>query len=184
MVLTISYIIIMYLEPYAMETILIQSVMILPQIYSNLKYPKKSRLLTGYYVGYLSSRCLLPLYIRGCPTNIFKMEPSFGFCTLWVSSYLFQLVILYMQARLGGRFFVPRCCLFIYHEDSYRLIEHNSTDNSQQECSICLEDMYQSRCINESSIVRSPCNHHFHLECLRSWVDVKQQCPICRSRLP
>jgi hypothetical protein len=167
-----------------METILLQSVVIMPQIYSNLKYAKKSRLLTAYYLGYLSSRCLLPLYVRAYPENIFKIEPSFSFCTLWISSYMVQLVILYMQARLGGRFFVPKCCLFIYQDDAYRLMEHNSASSLQQECSICLEDMYQSRCINESSIVRAPCNHHFHLECLKSWIDVKQQCPICRSRLP
>lgn len=29
-----------------------------------------------------------------------------------------------------------------------------------------------------------PCDHLFHAECLRRWMDVKQECPTCRAPLP
>lgn len=116
-----------------------QSAVILPQIYANMKHSKKDRLALGYYIGYLGARALLPLYYRGCPSNIFKLQPSFGFCTLWVSAYAFQFVIVLLQARLGGRFFIPRCCLLVAQEDTYRLIKgHEDPSRPALECSICL----------------------------------------------
>lgn len=30
----------------------------------------------------------------------------------------------------------------------------------------------------------TPCNHIFHSECLLRWMDVKMECPMCRSQLP
>lgn len=30
----------------------------------------------------------------------------------------------------------------------------------------------------------TPCNHIFHANCLYNWMDVKMDCPTCRSRLP
>jgi hypothetical protein len=174
----------MYFVPYETGTLLIQSAVILPQIYSNMKHTRKGRFLAGYYLGYLSTRALLPFYIRGCPTNIFRLAPSFGICTLWASSYLFQLVILFLQARLGGRFFVPRCCLFYYQEDGYRLIGWENT-LSNSDCCICLSEFgINEECSTQGDIVQSPCRHYFHLDCLKTWMEVKHQCPACRRSLP
>ena len=30
----------------------------------------------------------------------------------------------------------------------------------------------------------TPCNHNFHEECLQQWMEVKLECPTCRSQLP
>lgn len=144
-VIVVSYMVVMYLVPYETATLLSQSTFMLPQIYFNMKRAKKERFLTGYYLGYLSARCILPLYYRGCPANIFRLEPSFGLCTLWLSSYTFQLVIVFLQAQLGGRFFIPKCCLFLYQDGGYRLMTtEDSLERSSTECNICLEELSSS----------------------------------------
>ena len=30
----------------------------------------------------------------------------------------------------------------------------------------------------------TPCHHLFHTKCLESWLNVKNQCPCCRQRIP
>jgi transmembrane E3 ubiquitin-protein ligase len=30
----------------------------------------------------------------------------------------------------------------------------------------------------------TPCMHEFHCRCLKGWMDIKLQCPTCRSPLP
>ena len=40
-------------------------------------------------------------------------------------------------------------------------------------CIVCREDMRSGK--------RLPCHHVFHMECLKSWLERQQNCPICRS---
>jgi hypothetical protein len=37
---------------------------------------------------------------------------------------------------------------------------------------------------NRKGYMLAPCNHVFHRECLVQWMDVKMECPICRTELP
>ena len=56
------------------------------------------------------------------------------------------------------------------------LKEHLIKSDSQEECSICLES-YQER----DKIVQLTCNHIFHKDCIREWLQIKQNnCPLCR----
>lgn len=49
------------------------------------------------------------------------------------------------------------------------------------DCSIC----YDAIDIRKShDYMLAPCNHLFHRECLVQWMDVKMECPICRTELP
>ena len=32
--------------------------------------------------------------------------------------------------------------------------------------------------------VITPCNHVFHSECLKSWIEAKSVCPLCNAELP
>lgn len=35
-----------------------------------------------------------------------------------------------------------------------------------------------------NKIVVTPCNHKFHLPCLAEWMELSQNCPVCRAVLP
>jgi hypothetical protein len=49
------------------------------------------------------------------------------------------------------------------------------------ECSICY-DAINVR--NRRGYMLAPCDHIFHRDCLVQWMDVKMECPICRTELP
>lgn len=36
----------------------------------------------------------------------------------------------------------------------------------------------------EASYINTPCNHVFHEQCYISWIEFKNECPICRTTLP
>jgi hypothetical protein len=49
------------------------------------------------------------------------------------------------------------------------------------DCSICY-DAINVR--DQLGYMLAPCNHLFHRDCLIQWMDVKMECPICRTELP
>jgi hypothetical protein len=167
------YLCIMYLFPFYPLCTLLQSLfLLLPQIHLNSK--TKRRIPTpSTFLTPLLLRSLLPLYLRGCPSNLFQLSPSFGFSTLWLSSFVFQTLVVYLQGRLGGRFFVLKCCLFVLgqggdgeEEEGYRVMDEEVVD---RDCCICLEELRKGVNREEESI-KAPCGHMFHLECLRAWI--------------
>ena len=145
-------------------------------------------------------RMVLPLYYRGCPANIYVIEPSSTFCAIWASLFLIQMFILYLQHKLGPRFFIPRCCIPGYYNYSFKYKINEAED--VPDCPICLQALNVdindddavinaerttssiSRGLTEVSVMRAPCRHLFHHECLRNWIDVKLECPTCRGILP
>ena len=55
--------------------------------------------------------------------------------------------------------------------------EENGVVNEQHMCSICLIDFNE-----DEKIIRLPiCNHYFHKECLRQWLQTNGICPYCRA---
>jgi hypothetical protein len=33
-------------------------------------------------------------------------------------------------------------------------------------------------------IMKTPCSHKYHIECLKAWMNHKLECPTCRAALP
>lgn len=65
-----------------------------------------------------------------------------------------------------------------YDPELFASSEDPADSRPQRECCFCLEE-YDSN----SAIVRTPCNHYMHRECLKRWLDTSRFCPICRSDL-
>ncbi|GBG73420.1 hypothetical protein CBR_g16136 [Chara braunii] len=49
----------------------------------------------------------------------------------------------------------------------------------QEECPVCLEVFETGQ-----SLLRLPCRHLFHIECIRPWFQNDSRCPYCRSEVP
>eukprot|EP00550_Attheya_septentrionalis_P008393 CAMPEP_0198282782 /NCGR_PEP_ID=MMETSP1449-20131203/2534_1 /TAXON_ID=420275 /ORGANISM="Attheya septentrionalis, Strain CCMP2084" /LENGTH=1199 /DNA_ID=CAMNT_0043979177 /DNA_START=504 /DNA_END=4106 /DNA_ORIENTATION=+ len=49
------------------------------------------------------------------------------------------------------------------------------------ECVICYNEIDVD---NRRDYMLGPCDHLFHRECLEQWMEVKMECPICRTELP
>ena len=37
---------------------------------------------------------------------------------------------------------------------------------------------------NKGNYMLTPCHHLFQTKCLESWLNVKNQCPCCRQKIP
>lgn len=48
------------------------------------------------------------------------------------------------------------------------------------DCVICMNPV-DTRFVDH---MITPCGHIFHAKCLDQWLDVKMECPTCRSALP
>lgn len=36
----------------------------------------------------------------------------------------------------------------------------------------------------KGQVMKTPCNHKFHVTCLVEWMSIKMECPTCRAALP
>ena len=62
---------------------------------------------------------------------------------------------------------------------SLNSIDYNiCVDSNQKKCSICLEDYQQN---DKISILK--CDHIFHNECIKKWLNNNGTCPFCREYL-
>ncbi len=111
------------------------------------------------------------------------------------------MTLLFLQSRLGSRFFVPKRFQPNYFDYRLRLQRDDST--KELECSICLQNLFEDapnerHSLNasqleseeplhlhkEATVMSTPCAHKFHEECLTQWMEVKLECPSCRAVLP
>lgn len=103
----------------------------LPQIVCNAMSGKKKVLLPQYYVGIGLSRLFFPLYLFGCPSNLFVVTLEVNAASntgivLALSAWVgMQLMVLALQDLLGARFFIPKAFLPAQY-DYFRPLPHPS----------------------------------------------------------
>jgi hypothetical protein len=56
--------------------------------------------------------------------------------------------------------------------------KHKRDSNEEVNCSICLENFK----LNDN-VIKLPCKHEFHPECLNGWLKNKSTCPMCRCEI-
>ena len=62
----------------------------------------------------------------------------------------------------------------ITEDELLELKRTNSVD-----CSICKDEFEV-----DSKLVKMPCNHYFHGDCVKPWLVQRNSCPTCRFELP
>lgn len=54
----------------------------------------------------------------------------------------------------------------------------NEYTNLDGECTICKVEFSEE----DTSIIETPCNHHFHSDCINHWLlNLSHTCPVCRT---
>ncbi|KAJ0087160.1 hypothetical protein Patl1_07904 [Pistacia atlantica] len=53
---------------------------------------------------------------------------------------------------------------------------------STSECTVCCEEFHQNDHVNQ--IVRMPCAHVYHQQCIQKWLKLSHLCPLCRYKMP
>jgi len=156
-----------------------------PQILHDAWQGTRSAVCPAFLAGISATRSLLVLYLWGCPEGIFSGDvyprlpnsPSLSVCASAVALQAAQVAVMMLQKALGPRFFVPWVCMpnaYNYHRTAGRVGETGA------ECVICMSEID----VEDARRVVTPCNHVFHQACLEQWMDVKMECPTCRTVLP
>ena len=138
-----------------------------------------------YFIEYKLPQIAIISYIFGWPNPV-HLLPTHPKETL---EYLQLVVILYCLVVLQN-YYHPR--LFFWKIFEKRLmaqraqkvsIEELEGFNDEEsdrnyECSICIMDFTNS----DGTILRTPCKHLFHTDCLTVWLEKHENCPVCRAK--
>ncbi|PON99682.1 43kDa postsynaptic protein [Trema orientale] len=57
--------------------------------------------------------------------------------------------------------------------------EDDEDEDGDEDCVICLEKVLRG-----SQVIRMPCSHMFHSNCILRWLGTRHSCPLCRFELP
>ncbi|KAM9963000.1 hypothetical protein ACTFIW_006221 [Dictyostelium discoideum] len=148
-----------------------------PQIYTNAKTSVRKPFLWKYVIGISITRLTIPLYFYACPKNIF-VQPNPFFANILIFWNITQILILYLQSKLGPQFFIPARFLPTKY-NFYRPISMEIRSREEgQGCVICMSDVEEGQ-----KYMLTECNHLFHEKCLLQWLEFKAQCPTCRSEI-
>ncbi|MEN2496555.1 MAG: E3 ubiquitin-protein ligase synoviolin [Marteilia pararefringens] len=106
------------------------------------------------------------------------------FFTLLVHNYIFPFIsIRSFMVNLSN--FRKYLKTIVHSRRAIRIMESQFADVTQQEleqydstCIICREDMGDG-----AACKRLPCSHILHSDCLKSWFQRQQACPLCRTHI-
>lgn len=179
------------------------------QIYYSAKQGTKPPMPYLYIFFVSLFKMLIPIYLKGYSNNIYSLRPNY-FKVLIVDLTVFlEAIIVSAQKLLGPKFFIPKR----FREeafDYYKSENEISQNDKEKECVICLENIntnykeeeniqknyknvfekfadYVNKWKKEKttkSYMITPCGHIFHSRCLETWLDVKNECPYCRQKIP
>ncbi len=96
----------------------------------------------------------------------------------FVTCFCIKLYTIYKRTIQGERQPIPRVYRYTQRIIQKTLTSDDLEDPLFPECSICLEE-YRS----DDRVAVLPCNHVFHLNCVRDWVGMHNNCPLCRREL-
>lgn len=74
-----------------------------------------------YAIGYIGARFLIPFYERACPSNHFMLTPIVGLVVALIIIYSMQVVILFLQGKIGPRFFIPKMMQPDYYDYAFKI---------------------------------------------------------------
>jgi hypothetical protein len=165
-----------------------------------------------YIISASASKICVCFYLKAFKNNIFGYRPNYVKVFIVSSVIIIEAIILCFQKYLGAKFIIPK--KFRKQGYNYYRNENEITENDKEiECVICLDkignnsiyedgkinnvkgnyikrefikyiEKLKERQINKGNYMLTPCHHLFHTKCLESWLNVKNQCPCCRQKIP
>jgi hypothetical protein len=169
---------------------------LVPQIAHNAIKGQKVKFNWQYLflLGFL--RIGIPIYVKSYDYSVFRYTPDPSFAIWYSVIVLFQILVIFLQSKVGPRFFVPSFLL----PPKYNYFVKLNLDEpgiEEENCSICLSSYLEENTVSSKDplldkksknrtikIMKTPCNHKYHEKCLKDWMEFKLECPFCRARLP
>lgn len=129
---------------------------------------------------------LIQFYLRLVDGNIFHLKPDYLLCLGCALLLGAQIALLAIQKQFGARSILPNF-LTPDFPDKFTFLAIGE-EELEQPCSICLNKLSElppshSSTISYNKVVVTRCKHKFHYFCLQESMEMKLQCPLCRSEL-
>ena len=183
------------------------------QIYYSVKKGTKPPMPYSYIFITSLFKILIPIYLKAYNNNIFSLRPSYLKVFICISCVFIEAIIVSLQKLLGPKFFIPekyREQVFDYYKSAEEIPDNTKTN----ECVICLENLENlainnqdeedeifktsgnyieklatmiqkwNKKKNNKPYMKTPCGHVFHRRCLETWLEIKNECPYCRQKIP
>jgi len=148
------------------------------------------------------SKIFMIYYFNGYDKNIFGFKPSLLKVKICLFILISQSLIIVLQKIFGPKFFIPKK----FRKKTFDYYTNNINDINE-ECVICLEKLESNENIFENNkrkkdvfyylvkfgfykpkikkkFMVTPCKHTFHTNCLELWLEMKNECPYCRNKIP
>ncbi|KAL4455288.1 hypothetical protein ABPG74_012440 [Tetrahymena malaccensis] len=120
------------------EYLLFWPLFIVPQIVHNFMKGNTPLFSKNYMFGMIFSRAIIPFYFRACKYNIRNLAPSLYFSITYPLLFAFFILVLFLQYKIGPRFFVPR--RFKGGYDYYKSYYSNEPV-MDEDCPICMSKL-------------------------------------------
>ena len=182
------------------------------QIYYSAKNGTKPPMPYSYIFVTSLFKILIPIYLKAYNGNIFSLRPNYFKVFICTSIVFVEAVVVSLQKLLGPKFFIPKSYRQQSY-DYYISAEDIHKNLNEVECVICLENLDNlgvnveededfnfkdgnyieklammiqkwNKKKNSKPYMKTPCGHIFHSRCLETWLEVKNECPYCRQRIP
>ena len=182
------------------------------QIIYSAKQGTKPPMSYLYILSTSFSKISISFYVKAYKNNIFGYRPNYVKVFIVSSVIIIEAIILCLQKFLGSKFIIPK--KYRKQVYNYYKKENEITSNDKEtECVICLDkignificedeemnnikgNVIKKKIIKyieklkkkqkmKEKYMLTPCKHLFHTKCLESWLNVKNQCPCCRQKIP
>jgi hypothetical protein len=161
----ICYIYFMWKYFIDVNLVLLNSLVLLPQILHHITNSEPPFFETDFLVYFTASKYLIFLYLRGCPENILEVRSYYILPNVGLGIVLVNLAILYQQENYGSKFFIPKFMKkneFDYFVEIKKAIAKTDVDPNAEKttlndssvsencCIICLSDLSQSHSKSKS----------------------------------
>ena len=181
------------------------------QIIYSAKQGTKPPMSYLYILSTSFSKISISFYIKAYKNNIFGYRPNYTKVLIVSCVIILEAAILFLQKFFGAKIIIPK--RFRTKVYNYYKSEKEISDNDKEvECVICLDkignieiqeegeinnkrnsiierfikylEKLKNQNENKGNYMITPCHHLFHTRCLESWLNVKNQCPCCRQKIP
>lgn len=158
----------------------------LPLIYNSARYGYKNSIKPEILVTITVARLFLLLYLFGFSHEFMQPEANYKACLTFILCFGAQAGVVLIQNK-HPRFFLPKICRPVTYS-YFRDVEFERIQE-KCECIICMTELNlggneSAEILNFSRTMHTPCKHMFHEDCLGNWMNLKMECPTCRTPLP
>ncbi len=198
---------------YFIMTFLIFFATWIGQIIYSAKKGTKPPMSYSYIFFVTLFKMFIPIYLKCYSNSIFSFRPNYLKVILLDGVLFIEAIILSLQKLFGPKFFLTKKYKQLKYDYFRKKSEINEAE-LEQECVICLENIgkicedtendkkikqekfnfekyindlvkkMQNNNNKDKPYMVTPCHHIFHARCLELWLEQKNECPYCRSKIP